>query len=76
MLGCPWRMLFSRADAALIASSGKASSINFLRRLMGWSLVMAKEWSSDLQEFWPRPQILCDRSGQPENDLPVLRRLG
>ena len=29
--GWPWRMLFSRADSALIASSGNATSISFLR---------------------------------------------
>ncbi len=28
VLGCPWRMLFSRADAALIAPSGMATSIS------------------------------------------------
>jgi hypothetical protein len=33
-------MLFSLAEAALIASSGMATSISFLRRLTGWSLVM------------------------------------
>ncbi len=27
--GCPWRMDFSRADAALIASRGSATSISF-----------------------------------------------
>ena len=27
--GCPWRIDFSRADAALIASSGNATSISF-----------------------------------------------
>ena len=32
VLGCPWRMLFSRAQAALIASRGMATSISFLRR--------------------------------------------
>src|ERR1700687_5298396 len=29
--GCPWRMDFSRAEALLIASRGRATSINFLR---------------------------------------------
>jgi hypothetical protein len=29
-------MLFSRAEAALIASRGMATSISFLRRLTGW----------------------------------------
>jgi len=39
VLGCPWRMLFFRADAALIASSGMATSISFLRRLTGWEVM-------------------------------------
>jgi hypothetical protein len=29
--GCPWRIDFSRADSRLIASSGSATSISFLR---------------------------------------------
>ena len=29
VLGCPSRMDFSRADAALIASKGRATSMNF-----------------------------------------------
>ena len=33
--GFPWQMPFSRADAALISSSGMATSISFVRRLMG-----------------------------------------
>ena len=31
VLGCPCRMDFSRAEAALMASSGRATSISFLR---------------------------------------------
>ena len=33
VLGCPCRIDFSRADAALIASSGRATSMSFLREL-------------------------------------------
>ena len=29
VLGCPWRMDFSRADALLIASKGSATSMSF-----------------------------------------------
>ncbi len=32
--GCPWRMLFSLADSALMASSGRAVSISFLGMAM------------------------------------------
>ena len=31
VLGCPWRIDFSRADALLMASSGSATSMSFLR---------------------------------------------
>ena len=31
MLGCPWRIDFSRAEALLIASSGRATSMSFFR---------------------------------------------
>ena len=30
VLGWPWRMDFSRADSALMASSGRATSMSFL----------------------------------------------
>jgi hypothetical protein len=33
-------MDFSRALAALIASSGKATSMSFLRGVMGWGLLV------------------------------------
>ena len=29
--GCPWRMDFSRADSALMASSGRSTSISLRR---------------------------------------------
>ncbi len=35
--GCPCRMDFSRAQAALIASSGRATSMSLRGDLMGWS---------------------------------------
>ena len=34
----PWRIDFSRAAAALIASSGSATSISFFRPVMLWLL--------------------------------------
>ena len=51
--GCPCRMVFSFAEAALIASKGRATSISFLRVFISGTLSI-DHWQGHLSRFAQR----------------------
>jgi len=62
VLGCPCRIDFSRADSALIASSGKATSISFLRYSISLLTIFPKclNYSSRRSPFIPKLLPILD----------------
>src|SRR5439155_21160009 len=56
VLGCPWRMDFSRAEAVLMAFSGRATSMSFL-----WFLMRGSLWEKGGQAPTPTDQATALR---------------